>query len=261
VIPLYTGQPIKVTLLGDFSLTCGDKTLIEPNSTENKSWRMLKYLVARGGRPVHRDELIAVLWQKETDEDAIVALRTRLSRLRDVVAQLGAAPRDDVILYRLKQFRWNPEIKIETDADLFTELYKKALYEKTDDRQSLSDCLKAMELYKGDFLRNSLDEPWTERPRAQYRTQYVRLATEAIRILEQEGRHEELAEVCTQALEQCPFETGLHKSLIAALCDCGREKEAHAHYRYLSEYYWKIIGKNAVKLLEELRNNAESDER
>ena len=53
---------IHVNMLGGFSVSMGDRTIIDQNNQAKKPWSLLEYLITFRGRDIPVEELIDLFW-------------------------------------------------------------------------------------------------------------------------------------------------------------------------------------------------------
>ena len=59
---------IYVNMLGGFSVTIGDKIIVDQNNQAKKPWSLLEYLITFRGRDIPVDELIDLFWKEESQQ-------------------------------------------------------------------------------------------------------------------------------------------------------------------------------------------------
>jgi len=106
----------------------------------------------------------------------------------------------------------------------------------------LESCLRAVELYQGDFLVKLATEPWVVPIAAYFHNRYIQVVRESLPLLETRGRRQEAVALCRRALEVEPYDEGLYRHRMRNLLDLGCQKEAIAVYEDMSELLFTNFG-------------------
>lgn len=180
--------PLYVTTLGEFTLRRDEKPI--PNSAwvNRKAQTLFKILLAQEGKPIHRHDLINLLWPDELyddpDEKYTEEIQNKLrkslnqlvSRLRQVLEPY-LPPRypsrylsaDDRI-YRLElpEGSW-------VDDRAFEKAIVQARHAKVsgNEEHMLANYQRAADLYQGDYLIEERNEDWCLRRRDQLNRQLI----------------------------------------------------------------------------------------
>ena len=181
-LQLATPAPLHVTTLGEFTIRRGEKPI--PNSAwvNRKAQTLFKILLAQEGKPVHRHDLINLLWpdelyddpdekyREETQDKLRKNLNQLVSRLRQVLEPY-LPPRypsrylsTDGRTYRLElpEGSW-------VDDRAFEKAIMQARHAKVagDSEDMLANYQLAADLYTGDHLIEERNEDWCLRRRDQ----------------------------------------------------------------------------------------------
>lgn len=146
-----------VRLFGPVELSNQWGAVSENPGRRSLPWLLLKYLLANAGREVDSGELERALWpgRAETENN----LRVRLHRLREALAPLGLDGPEGLVLYCAGRFALNPDIPIQTDGERFSALLRREGRAAPEDRDGLTACGQALELYRGPFLEYTAPPP------------------------------------------------------------------------------------------------------
>ena len=151
-------KQLQIRTFGDFSLQCGDVVLSDANNRTRKNWILLAWLICHRGRTVSQKKLIELLWGEEpSSSNPENALRITFHRTRALLDQLWPGAGHELIQRRDNGYFWNNEIPVVVDSEQFDELCRPASAEEED---RLDNCLKALELYRGEFLERFSSETW-----------------------------------------------------------------------------------------------------
>lgn len=139
----------------------------------------------------------------------------------------------------------------------FDELCQSAS-DATRPKDRLERCLKALELYGGDFLEHFSSDPWVVPVAAYYHNVYLQVTHEVLPMLEEADRREEAALLCRQAIQLDPYCEELYWHLMRNLLDLERQKEAIVVYEEVTQLLYDNFGVNPSDELRALYREAMS---
>ncbi len=238
-------EPIKelqVNMLGEFSLSYDGKTIVDQHSRSGKVWSLLEYLVAFHEKDISQNEIIELLWPEEDEiSDPSNTLKTLLHRVRTLLGQLDKEAVHKSVTYRRGSYRWAPTVPCRIDAEDFDIFCRDAANAETEEVR-LDALLQAIALYKGDFLPRSALESWVIPINTYYRTQYIKIVYEAMDLLNEQGRFDEVLAICQKAVAIDPYDEGLHMIMIKALLATGAQRTALQHYKHVTDLFFTQFG-------------------
>lgn len=232
--------PIQVTMLGEFSLSCGGQTITGQASRSRNGWLLLAYFLCHQNRSIPQEELIGLLYGNEPQgANPGNALKTALHRVRALLEPLWPGAGRELIVRQGVGYRWNPECPARLDIHEFDRLCQAA-----DDpgQEGPDGYLRALELYRGEFLGGLSSEPWVLPLAAYFHNQAIHAAQRAIPMLADRGRAEEAEALCRRMLVLEPYHEALHSRLMRLLLDQGKHREAAALYESLSQRLFDEFG-------------------
>lgn len=206
-------ETIRIRMLGEFSLRCGEKQISDQDNRTKKVWSLLSYLICHRGRVVPVQKLIELLWGEEpSSNNPENALRITFHRTRSLLDNLWPGAGRDLICYKDGGYTWNLEIPLWLDCDRFEELCRTEAPEDV-----LRDRLEALELYKGDFLQKQSSEVWVIPISTHFHNVYVQTVLETAKLLSAQEKHAEAAKICREAIAGEPYHEVLHQVLMQEL--------------------------------------------
>lgn len=229
---------IRIRMLGEFSVTAGEKTISDGNGRSRKLWALLACLVCNRQRFLTQQKLIDLLWGEETGSNPENALRITLHRLRILLDGLWPGAGKELICYREGGYGWNPEISVWLDWEAFEALTQKP----GSGEQRLEDCLAALELYRGEFLTRLSDQIWVVPLATHFQNLYLQLTLEASGLLLERNRPAQAVALCRRAVELEPYHELLHQMLMRSLGEMGDAKGAASVYETLSKRLFDDFG-------------------
>jgi hypothetical protein len=147
--------PLKIYTLGRFSVVRLGKSLSLVSLKKNKPIKLLKVLIALGGRQVSKRRIVEVLWPDSNGDEQMAALKITLHRMRQL---LGVK---NVILQTAKYLTLNPRV-CWVDSWQFERLANELLVaEGAISKSRRGGVQKSIALYHGDFLPVCQEEPWS----------------------------------------------------------------------------------------------------
>ena len=215
--------PIRISTLGRFEILIEDKP-IDTTRLQKKPFSLLKALIALGGEGIREETLSELLWPDAEGDAAHASFRTTLFRLR---RSLGS---DEAILFHEGQVSLDPR-RVWVDTSALRELSAQIEHRK-EDPSSLAG--RAMELYRGDFLRGE-EEHWVLSPRARLRDRFLRLIVALGEELEKEGRWDEACASYRAALDVDDLAEELYQRLMICYSRLGDKAAALSTYARLRD--------------------------
>ena len=175
-------EKLKITMLGEFSMSYGENVITEQSKRSKKMWTLLQFMIANHNREISQAELISLLWGDKESENPVGALKTSLHRLRACLDTLGMPEGVEIIVNSMGTYSLNSRLDCEIDFDEFDALYKKSMLAQSE-KEKTTLYLTAIELYKGDFLNRSRSDSWVAPINNYYHSLYLRIVHETIDIL------------------------------------------------------------------------------
>lgn len=242
---------IRIRLFGTFTITNGDHTISEEDNRSKKLWKLLQYIVANRGRHIPQEELVSLLWGEDLLDTPMSSLKTLLHRVRNTLDQLGFEESRRLILQRGGAYYWNTELPCVIDTDEF-EAAAAEMEKIADPEEQLNCALKAMALYKGDFLGNKYAEDWVKEPCERYRSIYLTCYEKAIGLLKQERQFDEIIFLSEHALEIDPSQETFYYHQIGALIEKADYPKALETYENVLDLFYNTYRKTPSDKLRSL---------
>lgn len=241
---------IRIRMLGGFSLSYEGFLVSDTVGRTHQLWNLLGYLISNRHRSVSQDELIEILWPDESSENPANALKNLVYRIRTALSAAGIEDAKEMICYRRGTYYWNNENPCVVDTEQFEQTVARAGEAACTADERILLLLKAIALYKGNFLPLFSYEKWVVPLAAYYRSLYFRAVHNVCELLADAGRYAELGDVCTKASEIDPFEEEVHRYYILSLVRRNKTSAALEHYNYVGNLFYREMG---VRVSEEMR--------
>ncbi len=228
---------IYVNMLGGFSISIGDKAIVDQNNQAKKPWSLLEYLITFRGRDIPVEELIDLFWKDEASNNPAGALKTLMFRVRKLLEPLGY-PTQELIFQNRKAYGWTKDLTTICDTDRFEDLCVQSEAPDLTSEKRLSLCLEAFALYKGNFLPKSEWESWVVPIHTYYHTLYQKLINRILQMLDEEKDYPTMIDVCQQTIAIDPYGEDAHYYLICALYQSGNQLMAMEHYQRVNDMFY-----------------------
>ncbi|MEA4815624.1 MAG: BTAD domain-containing putative transcriptional regulator [Lachnospiraceae bacterium] len=235
-------EKIKINMLGEFSISYGDKTINDNSNRSKKIWTLLEYLIVFKNKRITQNDLIDLLWPEDESDNPANALKTLLFRARAVIDELGLSGKT-MITYQCGTYSFSRSIPLELDSEKFDSLLSLAESAKDDD-EKIDLLTKATKVYKGDFLPKSSLEIWAVPIVTYFHSKYIKAVHNLISLLNTKKMFEEIISLCQQAVNIDSYDENLHYYLIKALADTGAQQRAIQHYNYTKNLFFSHFGVN-----------------
>ncbi|MGI6161633.1 MAG: AfsR/SARP family transcriptional regulator [Christensenellales bacterium] len=244
-------QTLKITTLGNFSVSLGDKVLTGKSKRVQRIWTIFKYIITYREKLIPPEEFFDVVWEDESCENPAHALQNLIYRLRTALVAEGGGS-DEYILNRHGCYCWNREADYKLDVEEFEKNIKLAKEsDNAGNRDSIKNYLDALDAYQSDYLPESVYTNWTIPARNYYRRLYTDGVIRAADILLSEERYSDIIRICEAAAQIDPYDETVHARMILAYSGMGKIINAKSHYEYVSSMLYRELG---IKPSKELRD-------
>ena len=222
-------KKLYVQMLDNFALTYNGEKLVLERNGYTKASQLLQYLLYHKGRPIHRDELVSVLYEEGEVLSPQNNLKVNIFRLRKLLGETGL-PSGEYITQGHSCYTWEGDLEVEIDAYHFEQLALEALNRRGSLESRRDNMLRAIDQYTGPFLPMLLNSAWALGEAAKYQELYIRLVEDASDILLQEGSGDGALAICRRAVTLCPDSEALRVRYISILLDLRNYPEASVAY-------------------------------
>lgn len=237
----------KVRLFGRFEVSGQNRTLDEEKIRSEMVTKLLSYVFCHRKRNVTIQELGDALWHDDGSDNPAGALKNLMYRLRNIMKKEWE--RSDFIVTGRGTYAWNPEIPLEIDAEEFEKLCKNA-HRNEEAEEEIAELEEAVELYRGTFLPKLTGEYWVASLATYYHSMYLTAVKQLAALLEEHSRYDEMAQVCSRAIDLDALDEELHCWFIKALIGQNKQNLAIEHYQKTVDLLYDNLG---VRPSQELR--------
>ena len=217
--------PIRIFTLGRFEIQVGGEPVEFARKLPRKTLTLLKAVLAHGNREVSEDVLCDTLWAEEDGDAADNALSITVLRLRKLLRS------NEAIIQKGGKVRLNPDW-CWVDAWAF---------ESRAGNPSDAD-VKALDLYRGAFLPEDEQEPWSVSTRERLRGKFIHALSSLGTHLEALGDAQAAAECYLRGIEADPVVESSYQGLMRCYEKLGKRSEAFSTYRRLKHTLSVVLG-------------------
>lgn len=233
---------IKVEVLGQFRLEYKGNSISDDLNRSRKMWNLLAFIVMNNEISITQSKFIDSLWSDD-NSNPVNTLKTQLFRTREMLKPLNLNG-ERLILSQRGAYSWNPDVKLELDANIFENYVRSANDVNKAKEERIKDYFEAIKLYKGDFIPKLSGEAWTIPISARYHGMYIDAVKKLCALLEDENDFETVIDVILKAIHIDNLDEDFHCLLINAYIRCDRYKDALQHYDNATSLLYKNLGVN-----------------
>ncbi len=232
-----------VNTLGQFDVIKNGCSLIMNSAGSKKIWELFKFMLTHKDRSFTPESLMDHLWVSEEYSDPRSTLRKQMHRLRKTLGEDGIDESQRTILFTNGYYRWNDQISIKMDAEIFENYVKNGDDQKeTSPGVALKSYKDALNLYVGDYLPECTSQYWVYAARNHYRRLYLKTVMNMIDLLKAREAYDEILELCQKAIQIDVYEEVFHINLLEAFMVSGEFRQAFEHYEYITGFYEREMG-------------------
>jgi ATP/maltotriose-dependent transcriptional regulator MalT/DNA-binding SARP family transcriptional activator len=214
----------RVHTLGQFRLLRNGEPLTFAGKAQRRPLDLLKVLIAHGGREVPEERITEALWPRIDGDSAHRSFTTTLHRLRRLLAEDRALQLSEGKLSLDGRYVWTDTWALEQIiVRIERNLRQPHAIIDADELYKLFAQLNG--LYKGSFLGNEPDEPWSLPLRERLRHRFLRASGEACRYW-QAAQPARAVEFLERALEVDTLAESLYRHLMVCYAQLGRRADA-----------------------------------
>ena len=233
---------LQIKLLGSSALIYKNKIINDRNIRSKKFWQILEYLITFRNRDISQAELLDLIYPNGKSENPVNALKTLMHRIRSELDQLEFMDSHKMIIHSRGAYAWNTKMDYEIDVEVFEELCASGNSPGKKEEEQIDCLLKAIELYRGDFLHKSSLESWAMQNNIYYRTMYIKAVHTAIEKLRNKEEYDKIVEICEKALGIDAYDEFLYYHLILGLVKMNNYQAALVEYRKLTTLFFSEFG-------------------
>lgn len=228
---------ISISCLGGFTVTRHGEVVPASAWQSRKARELLKILVCRAGRPIHREQLLELLWPDEDSSRTGNRLSVALSTVRTVLDPDHDHPSDHYVRADGDAIKLQ-NVTIDVNRFLVDATAGLSLVKRGSSRAALR-YLEAAELaYAGDVFEEDPYAEWAVDLREKARLTYLDVARRLAEL--SRGDDDARTRYLLRILERDPYDEPAHLELVGLLAAQGRHGEARRRYRLYARLLQEI---------------------
>lgn len=236
-----TKGQLEIFLFGNMKIMSQTGSVV-PKFQRKKVWLMLSYIIINRFKEYTKEELITAIWPYEKPEDPNYELKLLLEEFKEELEVLKLPYLRELIVAINGVYHWNNNYMCIVDSELFVNILQETLENDLTPEEKLERYLKAIELYNNDFIMKVTDVKWVINLQRWYRNLYLNTVNHVLEYWAMNEDYESIIKLCVKDLYNEEFNEEMHYYYLIALIHLNRRKEALAHYEYIVESYYSILG-------------------
>jgi DNA-binding SARP family transcriptional activator/GAF domain-containing protein len=264
--PVLSREPtssfLDLQCLGRFTILRNGLLVRADRFTRRRALTLLKILLTRYGKQVHREELMELLWPDAVADAASTLLNVTVHCLRRGLEAAGSPDGGAKFVKRNgDHYYFDSDSPHRLDSHEFSQAVRQGirLQERGLRPQAAEVYRRAIALYGGDFLEDEPYSDWCGAERQRLREQYLAALRGAARLRLDEGDLEGAAAHYRSALEVDGTLEDVHLALMELLWRSGRRDEALRQYWRCREVLGRELGITPGIEMEKLRRRITSE--
>jgi DNA-binding SARP family transcriptional activator len=254
----HPGYTLRVQMLGSFRVWRGAQEIMAREWQREKARQLFQLLLTHRGHWVQREQICAWLWPDAEIDAAERQFKVTLNAL-NAALEPQRPPRGQPFFIRRQGLAYSfaPSYGVWIDVDEFE--LRVAAAARADPEFARRSAQIAVQLYRGDYLAESLYDLWTIEERERLIARYLATATAYARQLSDSGDQAQAAQLCEQALRHDHGYEEAYQVLIRAQARAGSRSQALRSYARCVQALHNYLGieplPETVDLYERLKRN------
>ena len=193
-IELHPGYQLRVQTLGGFQVWRGDEAVPSNGWRREKARQLFQLLITYRTSPLDRDQICEHLWPEADLAIAQRNFKITLNTLYQVLEHEREPGAESAFILREgSTYSLRPGADISLDADAFIQAVK---YSKG----SVEQLEKAVSLYSGEFLPDTLYETWAAEERERLQSMFLESSDRLAEVYIQERKFTDAVNICQRLL-------------------------------------------------------------
>jgi PAS domain S-box-containing protein len=239
-LPLL-GQTLQIFTFGRFGLAAGGRSLEVEKWERKQAVTLLKFLIGRLGRAVHREILSECLWPEAGERSGWERLKVTVYALRRQLRAAGIS--GDVVETTGDAYVLRRDA-VWVDVDVFERCLAEASAERRRGQweQAIHWYREARRLYRGHYLEEDIHADWCAEERDRLHEIHLGMLADMAECQAICGRYGEAVSVCRKILVDDPCREGIHRVLMEYLIRDGHTDAAVAQYHHCQRVLDRELG-------------------
>ena len=226
----HPGYTLRVQMLGSFRVWRGTQEIQAREWQREKARQLFQLLLTYRGHWVQREQICAWLWPDADLDASERQFKVTLNAL-NAALEPGRPPRVAPFFVRRQGLAYSfaPSYGVWIDVDEF-ELRAAAAAASDDPDFTRRNAHSAVSLYRGDYLAESLYDPWTTEERERLTARFLSITVSYAVRLSAEGDQAQAIQLCEQVLRRDRCYEEAYQALMRAHARAGSRSQAMRSY-------------------------------
>lgn len=236
---------LQIRLMGGVELQYRENIVGINNSLgkSKKMWLLLEYLLLNMDRNVPQSELISILWPTGKVTNPTNSLKVLAFKLRQELGRLDYIPGKDLVQSANGTYMFNANIPYELDISEFEILMNRLKDTEMPREKRLFTLRKALLCFRGSVIATSNTDAWAASITTHYNEIYKSALSQAVEMLSEDENHDEIIELCKNAIRLQPFDENAYYHIIKAYAALENYSAASEMYKQVKKLMQKEYGK------------------
>lgn len=225
----HPGYTLRIQMLGSFRVWRGSNEVHSREWQREKARQLLQLLLTYRGQWIQREQICAWLWPDSDLDAAERQFKVTLNALNTALEPFRP-PRTAPFFIRRQGLAYSfaPSYGCWIDVDEFE--LRTTSVPQSDPDFVLRNAQVAVNLYKGDYLAESLYDPWTLEERERLLARYLATATALAERVVEKGDIQQSIQLCEQVLRRDRCYEEAYQVLMRAYAQSGSRSQALRTY-------------------------------
>ena len=227
---------IRIETFGELVIRIGDRTIYDGKWPGARTKNLLKALIVCGGTSVSSDFLVDTLWPEADGDMAMRNLKVTLSRLRRVGCRKGEEPLPWIKVRARHVSLVNSLCVVDSIG------FRRKLGAALKEEKNIDLLLRALDLYKDDFLAHERNETWIIRHRELLREEFMKGVISLSKACLKAGKPEVAVPYLQKAFDADPLNGEVSANLMRCHLEMGSRSEALKVFNKAKQILKKELG-------------------
>lgn len=239
---------LEISMLGTFQVKTSGILVTSKMWKTRKAKSIAAYLFAHRNEITTRDCLLDIYFSNYGPKKAAHNLVTSLHFIKKAIGE-------NILIYQRGGYCINSKASVSYDVDEFLQMVQIGDKYKTEknNEESVKQYLKAVEIYKGDYLEDIYDN-WCETSREYYRSIYLRILTLLGEYFYSRGEYEQSMKYYHMMLEKDKYMEDAHCGIMKCYSQVGNRKGVVQQFQKLVTVLQNELGLEPLPETKKLYN-------
>lgn len=231
-LELHPGYQLRVQALGAFQVWRGADVLPANNWRREKARQLFEILLTYRQFPLDRDQIYEFLWPDADPATAHRNFKITLNTLYQALEPERDPGTDSAFILREgSAYSLRPNADLWLDAEQFSQRVRRLIRAANQDEGDVDELQKAVNLYQGEYLPDTLYETWAAEERERLAALFLEGSDHLVELLLKHGRYAEAIEHAQRVLAQDNCWERAYRHLMLAYAKLGDRGQVGRTYQ------------------------------